>query len=140
MLAGLLDKSRFRNTIDWGFLLFLGITYSLGDIFVRLKIDGWLIGILQPVLETLSFDPIIFLSLVILLVYVRRIISKKSSTVMLLMLTLLPWVQELEIHPGVLLITAPLASEGWFLPYQDNSHQLVYYGIDRNSLSPCPSA
>ena len=135
LLTGLLDKSGFKNRIDWGFLIFLGITYSLGDVFLHLHIHDWLIGILQPVLKSFYLDPVVFLSVVVLLVYLLRIFLKKSSTVMLLMLTLLPWARELGIHPGVLLLTILFASEGWFLPHQDNSYQLVYYSVDGKAFS-----
>jgi anion transporter len=135
LLTGLLDRTSFRNSIDWGFLLFLGVTYSLGDIFMRLKIDNWLLEILNPVLDSFSFNPTAFLMLVVLLVYVLRIFLRKSSTVLLLMLTLLPWARELAIHPGVLLITILLAGEAWFLPHQDNSYQLVYSSVDGKAFS-----
>jgi anion transporter len=135
LLTGLLDKSSFRKSIDWGFLLFLGVTYSLGDIFLRLKIDHWLLELLDPILGSFSFHPTAFLTLVVLLVYVLRIFLRKSSTVMLLMLTLMPWTGELEIHPGVLLITILFAGEAWFLPHQDNSYQLVYSSVDGKAFS-----
>ena len=135
LLTHILDRKGFKNNIDWGFLFFLGVTYSLSDILLRLKLDQWFTGFLQPALASFSFHPTSFLIVVVLLSYLLHLFLRKSPTIILLVLTLSPLALELGIHPGVLLITILLATEGWFLTYQDNSYQIVYYSVDGRAFS-----
>ena len=135
LVSGVLDKKSLKNHIDWGFLLFFGVIYSIADICLRFKIDAFMMGIMAPILSSFSSHPSAFLMAVTVIVYLVRLFLKKESTVILLMLGLLPWAQELGIHPGVLLITILLASEGWLLPYQDNSYQVAYYSVDGRAFS-----
>jgi anion transporter len=135
LLTHILDRKGFKNNIDWGFLFFLGVTYSLSDILLRLKLDQWFIGFLQPALAAFTFHPTSFLVVVVLLSYLLHLFLRKSPTIILLVLTLSPWALELGIHPGVLLITILLATEGWFLTYQDSSYQIVYYSVEGKAFS-----
>ena len=65
LLTHILDRKGFKNNIDWGFLFFLGVTYSLSDILLRLKLDQWFTGFLQPALASFSFHPTSFLIVVV---------------------------------------------------------------------------
>jgi di/tricarboxylate transporter len=135
LITGVLDKKSLKNHIDWGFLLFFGVIYSIADICLRFKIDDFMMGIIAPILSSFSYHPMVFLMVVTVIVYLVRLFLKKDSAVILLMLGLLPWAQGLGIHPGVLLVTVLLASEGWLLPYQDNSYQIAYYSVDGKAFS-----
>ena len=39
------------------------------------------------------------------------------------------------IHPGVLLLAILMAIESWFLPYQTDSYQIVYYSTEEKAFS-----
>jgi len=135
LVSGVLDRNGFRNNIDWGYLVFLGILSSLAGIMFELKLDGWLKSYIQPVLAVFSFGPLGFLLAVVLIVYLVRIFLKKIPVVILLMLLLTPLAEANGIHLGVLLITILLALESWFLPYQTDSYQVAYYSTDGRSFS-----
>lgn len=138
LLTGALDKSGFKNSVDWGFLLFLGIMSSLDPIMRHLRVDDWLIGFIDPVFSLFSFHPMAFLMVVSLLVYSVRVFLSKAPTIILLStIGLTSWAESMGIHPGVLLITILMASEGWFLTYQDGPCQIAYCCTDGKAFSHC---
>jgi DASS family divalent anion:Na+ symporter len=134
LMTGILDKTRIKN-IDWGFVLFFGVMNSFAEISVRLKLDQWVMGIINPVLPAFSGNPIVFLTAIILLVYLARVFLRREATLALLMISLTPWAQTMSIHPGVLLMTILVACEGWFLIYQDNSYLLTYHSVEEKAFS-----
>jgi len=135
LITGCLDKNSLLTKIDWGFLLFFGISYSLAPISSKLKVDQWLVGIMEPILVIFSHHTTTFLMAVVVLVYIVNLFLKKAPAVVLLMFALMPWAQKLGIHPGVLLITICLAIQGFVLPYQDGPYQLAYFNADQNSFT-----
>jgi di/tricarboxylate transporter len=134
LMTGILDKTRIKN-IDWGFVLFFGVMNSFAEISTRLKLDQWVMGIINPLLPSFSGNPILFLTAIILLVYLTRVFLRREATLTLLMLSLIPWAQNMGIHPGVLLMTILVACEGWFLIYQDNSYLLTYQSVEEKAFS-----
>ena len=134
-ITGVLDKNALKNRIDWGYLLFLGVISSLAISMPHLKVDRWLMALLDPLLSTISFNPTSFLVSVSLLVYVARLFLSKSTTVILLSLSLNTWAQGMGIHPAILLLTMLIAIESWFLPYQTDSYQVAYYSTDGKAFS-----
>lgn len=135
LLTGVLDKKSLKNNIDWGFLLFFGIVYSLAGLSSYLKIDLWLKEWMSPILSAVSFHPIAFLMTVVLLVYCVRFFMFKVPTVILFSLILTPWARQLGIHPGVLLLTVLMGMEVWFFSYQQPSYQIAYYSTGGEGFS-----
>jgi DASS family divalent anion:Na+ symporter len=134
LMTGILDKSGIK-TIDWSFVLFFGVMNSFAEISMRLKLDQWVMGIINPVLPAFSGNPLVFLTVTILLVYLARVVLRREATLALLMISLTPWAQTMNIHPGVLLMTILIACEGWFLIYQDNSYLLTYHSVEEKAFS-----
>jgi anion transporter len=134
LTTGILDKTRIKN-IDWGFVLFFGVMNSFAEISIRLKLDHWMMGIINPLVPAFSGNPTVFLTAIILLVYLARVFLRREATLTLLMLSLTPWAQSMSIHPGVLLMTILVACEGWFLIYQDNSYLLTYHSVEEKAFS-----
>jgi divalent anion:Na+ symporter, DASS family len=113
LMTGILDKTQIKN-IDWGFVLFFGVMNSFAEISMRLRLDQWVMGIINPVLPAFSGNPTVFLTGIILLVYLARVFLRREATLAILMLCLTPWAQNMSIHPGVLLMTILVACEGGF--------------------------
>ena len=134
LMTGILDKTRIKN-IDWGFVLFFGVMNGFAEISVHLKLGDWVMGIINPVLPAFSGNPMVFLTAIILLVYLARLFLRREATLTLLMLGLTPWAQNMSIHPGVLLMTILVACEGWLLVYQDNSYLLTYHSVEEKAFS-----
>ncbi len=125
-LTGVLDRNSFKNNVEWGFLVFFGVAFSLASIATHLKIDVWLMNLIHPVLSAVSFHPAVFLVFVLLLVYVLRLFILPTPAVMLILISLTPWAQNIGIHPGVLLLTILMGAEVWFMSYQHIGYALAY--------------
>ena len=134
-ITNVLTKSSFKNNIDWGYLIFLGVITSLAGLITHLKLAAWLRGLLSPILLPVSGSPTAFLILVALIVYVVRLYLNKNSVIVLLSLSLAAWVQDIGIHEGVLLLVMLMAIESWFLPHQTPSYQIAYYSTDEKAFS-----
>ncbi len=135
LITGVLDKNGLRNNIDWGFLLFFGIINSTAAISSQLGVDRWLVGLMSPILSSVSVRPLAFLLIIMLLVYFVRIFLRKMAATMVLTLALLPWAGQVGIHPGILLLTIVIAVECFFLSYQDGAYQIAYYSTDGRAFS-----
>jgi di/tricarboxylate transporter len=133
--TGVLDKSGFKNNIDWGLMLLTGVLLSLAGLIPVLKVDRWLIGSMSPILSVFSFHPLPFLLVVSLAVYVLCFFLRKTPAVILLMLSLTSWAQDIGIHPGVLLLSILMAIDSWFLPYQSDYYQITYYSTGEKAFS-----
>jgi hypothetical protein len=99
---------------------------SMAAISSHLGIDRWFIELVAPVLMSGSLNAWGFLAWVILLVCGARLFVRKSAVVTFFTLTLVPLGQNVGIHPGVVLLTIVMASECFFLAYQDGPYQIAY--------------
>lgn len=135
LMTGVLDKKALKTNIDWGFLLFFGVIYGMGEICSQLKIDRWLMEFVDPLLSRVSFHPAAFLTLVLLFAYFVRFFLIKTPTVILLSIVLTPWAQDMGIHPGVVLLTVLIGVESWFLAYQTPSYVIAYHITEGKGFS-----
>jgi len=126
LATDVLDKNSFKNNIEWGFLVFFGVSYSLASIASHLKIDLWLMNVMDPLVSAVSYHPLAFLLFVLLLVHVLRFFFLSTPAVMVVLIGLTSWAGHNGIHPGVLLLTALMGVEVWFLPYQHIGYALAY--------------
>lgn len=134
-LTGVLDRNSFKNDLEWGFLVFFGVAYSLASIASHLKVDLWLMNLVHPLLSAVSFHPAAFLMFVLVLVYAVRLFLLPTPTVMLVLISLTPWAEGIGIHPGILLLTVLMGVEVWFMPYQHVAYALAYGYTSGNAFS-----
>ena len=124
--TGVLDKKSFKNDVDWGLVLFFGIVNSMAIICRHLKVDFWLVSIIEPILGNVSISPYTFLVAVIIIVFFARFFLRKAASALILPLLIMPYGQEIGIHPGVVLLTILAAGECFLLAYQDGPYQIAY--------------
>ena len=124
--TGILDKKSFKNDVDWTLILFFGIVNSMAMVSRHLKVDRWLLEIIEPVLGSVALGPVTFLIAVVLIVFCARFFLRKATAVLILPLLVMPYAQEIGIHPGVVLITILAAGECFLLTYQDGPYQIAY--------------
>jgi hypothetical protein len=51
------------------------------------------------------------------------------------MITMLPLAENVGVHPGALLLTVVMASESFFLSYQDGPYQIAYSSTGGRAFS-----
>jgi anion transporter len=135
LTTGILDKKELGTRIDWGFLLFLGAISNLDKIVRSLGIDRWIIEMVSPLLSGSSLSAFGILMIITAIIYSVRFFLNKNATMMLLTVPLVSATQSLGIHPGVVLLTMLMALESWFLLYQNDAYQVMYYGTDGRAFS-----
>jgi anion transporter len=115
--GGVLDRERFRNSLDWGFLVFLGVLLGSGAVLQAGGVDKWIASLVldatgavhSPGLLVVVFAAIVMLS---------RIILPSRPAMVLLSLALVPAAPALGISPWVLGFVVLVAANVWVLPYQ----------------------
>jgi DASS family divalent anion:Na+ symporter len=133
--SGVLDKKTFKNEVDWGLVLFFGIVNSMAIICRYLKVDRWLVSIIEPILGTVTFGPFTFLTAVIIIVFFARFFLRKAAVALILPLLIMPYGQEIGIHPGVVLLTILAAGECFLLAYQDGPYQIAYSSTNGHAFT-----
>ena len=133
--SGVLDNKTFKNGVDWGLVLFFGIVNSMAMICRYLKIDVWLVGIIEPILGSLAIGPFTFLTAVVLIVFVARFFLRKAAAALILPLLIMPYGQEIGIHPGVVLLAILAAGECFVLAYQDGPYQIAYSSTNGDAFT-----
>jgi DASS family divalent anion:Na+ symporter len=123
--TGVLDKKTFKNDVDWALILFFGIVNSMAIVSRHLEVDRWLVEIIEPVLGSAT-DPFTFLTTVVIIVFCARFFLRKAAAALILPLLMMPYGQQIGIHPGVVLITILAAGECFLLAYQDGPYQIAY--------------
>jgi DASS family divalent anion:Na+ symporter len=135
LVTGVLNKDTFTRRLDWGLILFFGVVNSMGTISSHLKVDQWFVGHIAPLFLENSFGPFAFLAIVVVLVNLARLLVRKSMVVTFFVVTMVPIAQGLGIHPGAFLLTVIMASEGFFLAYQDGPYQIAYSSTQGQAFS-----
>jgi anion transporter len=134
-VTGVINKETFVGKLDWGLILFFGIVSSMAAVTSNLKVDRWFIAQIEPAVNHYGLGPLAFLGLVVVLVNGARLFIRKSTVVAFFMITMVPVAQSLGIHPGALLLTVIMASESFFISYQDGPYQIAYSGTSGQAFS-----
>ncbi|MGB7948157.1 MAG: SLC13 family permease, partial [Candidatus Binatia bacterium] len=134
-VTGLLTKEIFTRKLDWGLILFFGIVTSMAGVTSHLKVDRWFITQIEPALTSYALGPLPFLAVVVVLVNIARLFIRKSPVVTFFMITMVPIAHGLGVHPGALLLTIVMASESFFVSYQDGPYQIAYSSTGGQAFS-----
>ena len=127
--SGALDQETFRRSVNWAFLLYLGVLIGLGDVFAHLGLDTWLAGRLGTPLAALTDSPLAFLEALAVVGFVVSFLVRWQAAAVLLTLVLGPVAQAAGISPWTVGIVALVATNLWLLPYQSTIYLALYYGM-----------
>ena len=129
IVTGALDQNTFRNGVNWGFLLYLGVLIGLGDVFVYLQLDAWLASQLAGLLAPLAGSALAFTLGLALVSFAISLVVRWQAAGVLLTLVLGPVALALGISPWVVGLIALTATNTFFLPYQSTIYLALYYGM-----------
>jgi di/tricarboxylate transporter len=117
VMAGALDRERFRTGIDWGFLMLFGALLGSGGVMQATHVDRWIAAGL--VAGTAGFgDPGIILIAISAATILVRFVLPSRPTMLLLALAVVPAATQLGISPWLAGVTVLLSANIWVLPYQ----------------------
>lgn len=115
--VGPLDRERFRSSLDWGFLVFLGVLLGSGAVLQTGGVDTWLAALLIGATSGIHSPPLVVI-VIALVVMASRIVLPSRPAMVLLSLALVPAAPALGISPWVVGFVVLVAANVWVLPYQ----------------------
>ena len=115
--AGALDRERFRSSLDWGFLIFLGVLLGSGAVLQAGGVDKWVAALLMDATASLRSPGLLVIAFAVL-VMLSRIVLPSRPAMVLLSLALVPAAPALGISPWVAGFVVLVCANVWVLPYQ----------------------
>ena len=115
--AGVVDRERFRSSVDWGFLVFLGVVLGSGAVLQSGGVDKWISDLLLNATAAVRSPGLLVIAFAVL-VMLSRIVLPSRPAMVLLSLALVPAAPALGISPWVAGFVVLVASNVWVLPYQ----------------------
>ncbi len=117
MLGGIIDRERFRSSIDWGFLVFFGVLLGTDEVLREAGLGKALTDAIVE-LRTVASDPAVLLVIVALLVTASRFVLPSRPAMFLLSLALVPAAPQLGISPWLVGFVVLVTANMWIFPYQ----------------------
>ncbi len=115
--AGVLDRESFRSSLDWGFLVFLGVLLGSGAVLQLRGVDKWVASLLLDATSAMHSPALLVIAFAVL-VMLSRVLLPSRPAMVLLSLALVPAAPALGISPWVAGFVVLVAANIWVLPYQ----------------------
>jgi len=116
------------SSVNWSFALLSGILTSMSDVFADTQLDQWLARLATQTVGGLASTPVLFVAALTLLCYVLSLVMRWQAAAPLLTISLAPVASSAGIDPWVVALTALIACNGFFLPYQSTTYLALYHG------------
>jgi len=116
--TGVLTSEQIRSTIDWPFLIFLGVILSMPAMVHHLGVDTELAQALPPLVAWSHGSPAPTLALLFTLATATRVVLSEWVAVPLLTGVLVPIAPTLGLDPWIVAFVVLSASNLWSVPYQ----------------------
>jgi len=123
-LAGGLEASRFRSSVDWGFLILLGVLLGTGGVLHRVGVDQWIAAILLPVAHALG-NPVLLILGIAVFAAACNLVLPSIPARLLLTLAFVPAASHLGLSPWVLGFTVFTSTNIWVLPSQSHIFRIA---------------
>jgi DASS family divalent anion:Na+ symporter len=115
--AGALDRERFRTSLDWGFLVFLGVLLGSGAVLQAGGVDTWIASLLIEATSAVR-SPAVLVILFAAVVMASRMLLPSRPAMVLFSLALVPAAPALGISPWLAGFVVLVSANVWVLPYQ----------------------
>ena len=126
--TGVLTREQFRSSIDWPFLIFLGVILSLPAMVHHIGADAQVAEALLPALTLTHGSPVWTLVLLFAIVTAARFVLSEWVAVPLFTATVVPLAPTVGLHPWVAMFVVLSAANLWSLPYQFASYLAFWSG------------
>ena len=114
---GVLDRERFRSSLDWGFLVFLGVLLGSGAVLQAGGVDKWVASLLLDATSAVHAPGLLVVAFAVL-VMLSRVLLPSRPAMVLLSLALVPAAPALGISPWIAGFVVLVSANVWVLPYQ----------------------
>jgi anion transporter len=133
--TGVLGWGALKKGIDWELLIYMGATLSIPTLLTQMKIDGWLVNLVSPLVLPLSHSPALAFIVIAVITYTVKLFFTSFLTVVTLTVALLPLATDMNMSPWIIAMIVLIASEVWFFPFQVDWHTLAYSTSDGKGFS-----
>lgn len=122
--GGVLDRDSFRDSIEWGYLIFFGVLLGAGGVLRAGGVDRWIGDALVPLARMVG-DPGGLVMLLSLSVVIARLALPQIPAMYLLSLALVPAAPRFGLSPWVAGFVIQLAAYTWLHPRQSDYCRLT---------------
>ncbi len=130
IIYNVIDRSDVHSKIPWSFLIFFGITMNVGRVFEYVQLDHAVGETVTAILGPYIESPVIFLTFLVITVYVLRYIFVSYNALLVItLLVLVPITGENTMNPWLIgLIILYACQAVWTLRYQNQVFNIAFYG------------
>jgi len=135
ILGKVLDQNTIKNDIDWMFLLFIGIAFSMANVASDLGVVTWITTLFESFMQPFLVSPYLFLPAIIVIIFLITLVIRDVPALILLTLSLTPLANQAGIHPWVLVFVILLTTDSFFFPYQSPTYLMAYYSTSEKAFN-----
>jgi di/tricarboxylate transporter len=119
-MSGVLDEKSVRSDIDWNFLLSFGALIGFAAVISGSGLSAVIARASAPAMALVANSPYLFLPMVATAMHLVRFVLPLPAAILVILLTVLPMLPALGIHPLVVALVVLAAGNPWFFPYQNS--------------------
>ena len=127
--CGILDRAAVQGQVDWPFLLFMGMAFSLADLAVAVRADAWLGQATTWAFGTMGSASVVVGVAIVVTLAIRTVMPWQTA-VPLLTVSLAGVAEAAGVSPWIAALVALKAGSVFFLPYQNTYYLTLYYGTE----------
>jgi di/tricarboxylate transporter/CRP-like cAMP-binding protein len=128
-----LDRTALQAQVDWSFLLFMGMAFSLADLAAYVGADAWFAVRARAALGDVT-TPAAALAAAVLITVAVRFALPWQTAVPLLTVALAPFGQAAGLSPLIMGLVALKAGNVFLLPQQSPYYLTLYYGTEERAF------
>ena len=133
LAARVLDRTALQGQVDWSFLLFMGMAFSLADLAAHVGADAWFATRTRRPSAT-SRAPAVAVTAAVLVTVAVRFALPWQTAVPLLTVALTPFAQAAGLSPLIVALVALKAGNLFLLPQQSPYYLTLYYGTEERAF------
>jgi DASS family divalent anion:Na+ symporter len=120
ILLKVLDRSDFCSKIPWDNIVFIGGILTIADLITVLRIDVWIIELVEPLLQPLFLNITLMIPALCLLVYfVRFFVISQTAVFTIFFIILFPLAKQSGLSPWVIAFTLLSSLQVWNLSFHN---------------------
>lgn len=128
-----LDRTALQAQVDWSFLLFMGMAFSLADLAAYVHADAWFAARAREALGDVTTPEAAVTAAILITVLVRFALPWQTA-VPLLTVALTPFAQAAGLSPLIMGLVALKAGNLFLLPQQSPYYLTLYYGTEERAF------
>jgi di/tricarboxylate transporter/CRP-like cAMP-binding protein len=129
-----LDRAALQAQVDWSFLLFMGMAFSLADLTAHVGADAWFAAWARAALGGVT-SPAAAVTAAVLITITVRFAMPWQTAVPLLTVALTPFAQAASLSPLIMALVALKAGNVFLLPQQSPYYLTLYYGTEERAFA-----